>query len=117
VPDEPEGRLSRREEVSLRDLMISELRRVDEKFINQNDAVREATRIATAALDKRLEGMNEFRQQINDWSKAFATKADADALNQRLYTVEKLLNNMQGRLWGIAALVVIIEVALQWFHR
>jgi len=100
---------------------------------------------ATVALDKRLEGMNEFRRQISDISVQFISRSDVDstvkylterlgsnensisgcitraelvaqlsALGDRVAALEKFSNNMQGRMWVIAVVMVIVEVALRF---
>jgi hypothetical protein len=111
----------------------------------QFQAIKDSTTTATAALDKRLEGMNEFRAQMNDWAGKFITRPDVESANQylgdritktesglsacitrtelmiqtttmgeRVSSLEKFSNNMQGRMWVIAAVVVVMEVALRF---
>lgn len=110
--------------------------------------ISKSTDTATASLDKRLEGMNEFREQISDMSSKFITREDVEskikymgdrmsvseaaisncisrqemntqigALGDRTSSLEKFSNNMQGRMWVIAAVVVIMEVALRFLGR
>lgn len=44
----------------------------------------EALKTALAALDKRLEGMNEFRQSLNDQNQLFLTRNEFDTNHQSL---------------------------------
>lgn len=112
---------------------------------SQFDSISKSTETASAAMDKRLEGMNEFRQQMNEWAGKFITRADVEntikymgdrvsamevgmstritrdemgvqqgAMGERVSSLEKFSNNMQGRMWVIAAVVVIMEIALRF---
>lgn len=119
-----------------------------ESIQQQFFAILKATDTATTSLDKRLEGMNEFRSQINDMAAKFINRADVDsaikylserigvsegtigncitrqelnaqqnAMGERVSSLEKFSNNMQGRMWVIAAVVVIMEIALRFLSH
>lgn len=102
----------------------------------------EARQIALGGMEKRLEGMNEFRAQLKEQASTFATKEMleqlrlrfdtlggqlptgyatkdiVEALDKRLDTLEKYQSNMQGRLWamgaGIGAVVVLVNIAIRF---
>jgi hypothetical protein len=103
---------------SIKSEITAEIKRLDQVQDLQIDAVKEATRIASTALDRRLEGMNEFREQMNDWATRFITRAESEAakeaMGDRVSALEKVSNNLQGRLWAVAAIVVVIELALRF---
>jgi hypothetical protein len=111
----------------------------------QFSAIQKGTDTATTSLDKRLEGMNEFREQMNDMASKFITRSDVEstikymserissseatvsncisrqemntnqtAVSERVSTLEKFSANTQGRMWVIAAVVVIMEIALRF---
>jgi hypothetical protein len=125
-------------------LSLQRVELANAKFV----AITESTRSATAALDKRLESMNEFRQQINDMASKFITRSDVEsslkyineniaanddsinkcvtrqemtatqtATNERLSSLEKFSNNTQGRMWVIAAVVVVLELAMHFLQK
>ena len=116
-----------------------------DNIVQQFASVSKGTDTATDALDKRLEGMNEFRQQMNDMASRFITRSDVEsaqkymtdrvgatelsisncisrqelasqqsAISERVSGLEKFSNNMQGRMWVIAAVVVVMEIALRF---
>jgi len=73
--------------VSLRDLIEAKIsensRRIDtiiDTSREQRQVDRDALAIATAALEKRLDGLNEFRAQLGDQAKSFVTRELHDAL-------------------------------------
>jgi hypothetical protein len=83
----------------VRDMVLAEIKRVDQLFNTQSTAVAEATRIASTALDKRLEGMNEFREQMNDWASRFSTREDVNATIRALSDrVSKLENQIAANM-------------------
>ena len=58
----------------------------------QRQVDREALQIATTALEKRLDGLNEFRAQLGDQAKTFVTRELHDALASE---VERRVNAAQ----------------------
>jgi len=71
--------------------------RMDDRFI----AHREAIAKAEVSLNKRLESMNEFRDQLKDQTATFAVK---DATEARLVKLE----SFQGKLLGAFGLAMIV---------
>jgi hypothetical protein len=65
-----------------KDSLEKQLMAETQAMVRQFEAVREATRIASNAMDKRLEGMNEFRAQINDAQIRFALREEVTS-NQK----------------------------------
>jgi hypothetical protein len=60
-------------DVSLKKYLIIRLKSLDK-----------ATRVAKLEMDRRLEGMNEFREQLNRQAGQFATKDALDAVDKRV---------------------------------
>lgn len=51
----------------------------DKRYDQRYEAQTESQKIALAALDKRLDSMNEFRQQLRDQGNTFFTRLEHDA--------------------------------------
>jgi hypothetical protein len=87
------GNISVKDYVDSREKAIRDL--YDSQFNNQ----REALNNTRAAMDKRLDGMNEFRQQINDMTAKFATREETSStikyLSDRVAVVESGLVTRQ----------------------
>jgi len=86
---------------AVEDTIEAEVKRVDQIQNTQTNAVAEATRIATDALNKRLEGMNEFRAQMNDWAARFITREDVTSstvnLGDRITKIETSIASSMSR--------------------
>lgn len=100
---------------------------LDRRIVDANHA----TDLAREQMDKRLEGMNEFRQQLNDQTAKFITRDEVQAkqdayiptineVQRRLSLIENSLANIQGRMWaigvGFTILTVVINIALHFIH-
>jgi chromosome segregation ATPase len=48
------------------------------------ESVKESTKLAKESMEKRLDGMNEFRQTLKDQTSIFVTLSDHQALEQKL---------------------------------
>lgn len=94
-------------------------------------AIDKATEIASAAMDKRLDAMNELRAQLREQSSLFETKAEYAAAHTALEMVvargadkinmlEQANANIQGRIWamgvGITITSIIISVIIHFVH-
>jgi len=71
--------------------------RMDDRFSSHREAIQKAE----DALNKRLEAMNEFRDQLKDQTATFAVKESTDG---RLAKLE----GFQGRLLGAFGLAMIV---------
>lgn len=74
-----------------------------------------ANDLAADSINYRLEGMNEFRKQLEDQASHFITRHDLEQMDARMQRVENLLANLQGRLWAIPASVGIISIVVSIF--
>ena len=67
--------MTKDELITLREFLEARLEHIEEK-----------TRLATAALDKRLEGMNEFRDTLKDQASRFVTRTDLEVILEKNLT-------------------------------
>ena len=83
-------------------------------------------RDAHFAMEKRLDGMNEFRQQLKDSQATLITKNEALSMHEssskrlldlarRIELIEKLTSNWQGRIVMIAIIPAIIPTVVSLF--
>ena len=73
---EPTGNFTQRDGVTLRDYVDSRLA-----------AMEKATTVAYDAMNKRLEGMNEFRQAMQDMRSETVTRTEFSQMRERLVTL------------------------------
>lgn len=70
--------------------------------------------LATQAMEKRLDGMNEFRQSLRDQSVLFLTRAEYDgkheALRARIAALERYDERTQGSVAAYRFLIVLLGV-------
>jgi len=102
--------------VSLRDHFSEQIRWVDKYFEKQLDNSRTAIDKAEQQLNKRLEGMNEFRDTLKDQASKLATKDEMLALfsgmEKRMQIVERVQSTGEGRsavtalFWAIGASIL-----------
>ena len=66
------------------------------------ESVDRSTDKAVQQLDKRLEGMNEFRQQLNDQTRNFITKSEHENLVEKidaLGTMKSSIVSLEVKFW------------------
>jgi hypothetical protein len=111
------GSLSLKEHVTERiESILREIALLRETFGKDVEVAREAAKEAVkisnyaaekalAAIDKRLEGMNEFRSQLNEQQKTFITRNEMsvmfDGINKRLDKLDESLTLMIGNKKGV----------------
>lgn len=80
----------------------------------QFSTVEKATALAATAVEKRLEGMNEFRQQLNDQTSRLMTRAEYEgkheSIEKRITFLEKTAANFEGRLWAVGGSIGVISI-------
>lgn len=100
------------------DTQLQALERVREMGIAGEDiryrAIEKATTLASNAMDKRLEGMNEFRNQLKDQAALFLTRVEYEAKYQQLY--EKI-ESLQRIVYMGVGLALGIEFILKFFVK
>ena len=85
-------------------------------------AAKEALSTATTALDKRLDGMNEFRATLRDQSSQFMSRQEYEgkheALSNRITQLERSSERSTGAIGAVRFLVVLVGApgiaALLW---
>lgn len=91
--------------------LAAQQRESDQRFTESVDRVQ----TALASLDKRLDGMNEFREALRDQQARMATTAYVDAVSVRMSNLEAAIERQRGRTAAITAiaggLAVFITVA------
>ena len=129
VPDEHPACVSRREFELWCAYHMREHQTHGESHDREHELTTQAITKADTALEKRLEGMNEFRASLKDQSAAFLTRdvyevqhADlarrVDNIAERLQQAERWEAGINGRTIGVSAAigiaVVIITLALKF---
>jgi septation ring formation regulator EzrA len=105
------------DKVSLREHLQEQIRSVDRYFTVQLAMSREAIQKAEEQLNKRLEGMNEFRDTLKDQASKFATQDQLQSIEKRLQAIERNLSSGEGRtsivtvLWAIGASLAVALIA------
>jgi hypothetical protein len=69
---------------SLKEYFSSEIKGLETRMDDKFDSVTQVTENSRAAMEKRLEGMNEFRDQLKDQATKFVTR---DELNIQLKAI------------------------------
>lgn len=85
-----------------------------------------ALMLARETMETRLESMNEFRSQLTEQTKNFINRTEYDTkhmvleerianLDKRVQGVELLKADIQGRIWTLGVVVVLVIAALEFF--
>ncbi len=69
-------------------------------------------------VNRRLAEMNDLRRQITDERADFLTRAEYEAkheaLIERIGSMERSRANLEGRMWAIGAVFVMIQVIIRF---
>jgi hypothetical protein len=102
-----------------------QLNALEKQVCTQIVSLKEATSIAKNEMDKRLEGMNEFRNQLKDQSNTYFTKGEHEQFAKRIEEDIRSLRESRASLEGkasqnavnvsyiIAVMALIISVVLK----
>jgi hypothetical protein len=86
------------ERIAARDLLLVERHTALKELIETKfEAIKEATDKALKSNDKRLEGMNEFRDSLKDQTKLYATRIEHNLIIDRLGIIDKKLAFAEGK--------------------
>jgi len=103
-------------EVSLKDHLESQIKWLDRHFDGQIKAIDVSTVKALAQLDKRLEGMNEFRDSLKDQSARFVTRSESEAMHvgieARMKSMEISRASGEGKMLMISGFVAFVASIL-----
>jgi hypothetical protein len=69
-------------------------------FTALHEADTRATQVALAANEKRLDGMNEFRQSLRDQNATFVTRTELYAIAMVVCAISAALGGVIGHLLG-----------------
>lgn len=83
-----------------------------EYFDSRFDAMDKALRLATDALNARLESMNEFREALRDQASRMVTRAECSVLHNRSTDDIRGLQKFQSTLEGKASQNAVILAIL-----
>ncbi len=79
-----------------------------------------ALSLARQDVDRRLEAMNELRDQITSERGEYLTRTNYDVRHEtlidRISILERARANLEGRMWVLGAVVIIVELGLRFFH-
>ena len=99
--------------ITLREYLQKQLEWVDRYFERQLMNAQTAIDKAESQLNKRLEGMNEFRDTLKDQAQTLARKDDIEKIEKRISLLERNQSSGEGRmsvttvLWATAASVIV----------
>lgn len=71
-------------------------------------SVNEATRIAKDDMDRRLEGMNEFRATLQDQASRFVIRSEYNSAHERLVEDIRSLRESRAEIAGKASMSAVI---------
>jgi len=93
---------------------VARVEELDKRLTLRFELMDRSVNVALMSLDRRLDGMNEFRASLRDQTAQFADRKELDL---RLKPLEEFMSNVQGRLsvtmWGIGALFVAVQIVLR----
>ena len=99
-----------------------------EKYVDTRiDAIEKAVAIAYQAMDKRLDGMNEFRDTIKDLNKSYITRNEHDIVCQDIQSLKESRAEIAGKasqnsvntaqiISVVSALLALISVVLHFIR-
>lgn len=104
-------------EVSLREYLETLINKLCEKMSIRIEALNESISVAKREMDRRLEGMNEFRTQLTRQAGEFIGKTEfkleIDKLEIRLKVLEECLATSKGSSkWSDHIITVIIAAGV-----
>ena len=97
---------------------------MDVKFL----ALEQATKLAASAMEKRLDGMNEFREALKDQQNRFLPREEYTLMHEKLCgeikNLEAFKNQLEGKAsqvsvyvaWAIAAIGFILSAIALFIH-
>jgi hypothetical protein len=106
---------------SLKELINVKFEELDKRLNLRDEATHKALTLATGIMDKRLDGMNEFREQLSTQAASFVTKEYLEqikvSVEHRTRDLELWKSNIDGRMVmiavGIPIFITICQIALK----
>jgi hypothetical protein len=87
-----------------------------EYFEAKFDGLREATNLARESMEKRLEGMNEFRSALKDQTAKFITRVEYEVLDKKIEEVKDAVNKRPTWLMTFIFLIMSFLLGLLVTH-
>lgn len=89
------------------------------------EQIEKMTAMAKNEVDRRLEGMNELRSQIQNERQEYVRRDRMEALleaaDRRIQGIEQFMYNLQGRMTvtgiGLTLLVTLLSLAMRFFVK
>lgn len=137
----PEMIPSSDKDISLREHIEAQIAGVRRELLLIQEAQKTAVQKAEETMSKRLDSMNEFRQQLKDQAATFASRELVDKMNKdmderldrqerdfrsaltrvtaeqgdRITRLENKGSNLDGRFWAIGAVVIVVNLLIAVF--
>jgi len=94
--------------------LSARLEELDKRISQRFDLIDRATDLALRTMDKRLDGMNEFREALREQQDRFADRKELDL---RIKPLEAFQNETRGRvavtIWGIGLFFVVVQIVIR----
>ena len=85
-----------------------------EYFDAQIENVKQATELARESMEKRLDGMNEFRDTLKDQAGKFITRQEYEDKHKSL---EDRQDRTERLVWVGVGIVATVEILLRFFIK
>ncbi len=83
------------------------------EFLNSRiDEIKDSVKVAYTSMEKRLEGMNEFRGQLKDQTAKFVTREEIDA---KILNVDKDLRSLQRIVYIGIGITLTLQFLFKFF--
>ena len=93
--------------VSLCDYVDGRFKEIEKRLTYQLNAMERATDVALEEHNRRLAGMNEFREQLNDQADTFSTRSECHLLHDRLDNDIRELREWRASMMSVASLKAV----------
>lgn len=106
---------------SLKELIELRFNELEKRLVLRDEATSKALTLATGTMERRLEGMNEFREQLRSQAGTFVTRESIEpvmnAEKERVRALELWKSNIEGRIImiavGLPLFFAVFQVALK----
>jgi hypothetical protein len=117
----PEGKFNNNIMVSIRQYFEALLQQYKEAHDKEHTLLEKSTELAKQNLEIRLEGMNEFRKQIQEERGSFVNRDKFDilmgALDRRISAIESFQSKIIGVGLAATFLLTVLELILRFLVR
>jgi hypothetical protein len=107
--------------VSLREFLIAQIHSLDVRVQLRADLAEKALNAAAQSMERRLDSMNEFRDQLKDQGNTFSTRMELEKLegtsDTRLKSLETSRANLDGRMAMIGIFILAINILLGHYWK